>query len=173
MYVIVCVDPNFPAMRLELRRRPGELFNNLFRFLVHLRSGWLGRSALRLPGPLLAACCCVRRPDGMDSGFLKCGRSARKVSKQLNWHQWLGCVSFFCSGIIGNLSIHGAMRHNEKVLAELRVQQESPAFRNRAGRLDKWKELSRSARQQLQVELPTKHRLKLLGLGFGSFCAAH
>ena len=59
------------------------------------------------------------------------------------------------------------LRHNEKVLAEMRLQQQSPEYRNRTGRIDKWREFSRAARDQLQVELPVKERLSSLGLEIG------
>ena len=53
------------------------------------------------------------------------------------------------------------------MLAELRLQQQTPEFRNRTGRLDKWKELSRAAQQQLEVELPEKDRLSYLVVASG------
>ena len=54
-------------------------------------------------------------------------------------------------------------RFNEKVLAEMRRQEEMPSYRQRTGRLDKWKELSKAARDALEVELPAADRLTCPG----------
>ena len=50
-------------------------------------------------------------------------------------------------------------RHNEKVLAEIRSLQAAPEYLARAGRLDKWKQLAREARDMLPGKVAAPERL--------------
>lgn len=78
-------------------------------------------------------------PGGSDLRFLPNPKGARKCAKKLNWHQW-----------------------NEHVLAQQELETNDPISRQRASRLDKWKELSAAARQQLQLAPEGPDRLTYL-----------
>lgn len=76
---------------------------------------------------------------GSDTFCLPNAKNCRRAAKGLNWHQF-----------------------NERLLAQMEASCEDAQYRGRAGRLDKWRELSRVAREQLRLPLEDPERLQHL-----------
>jgi len=60
-----------------------------------------------------------------------------------------------------------ALRHNERLLARLEQEKESPQYRNRSSRLQKWRELATQAHQELDLHPAIPERIQQLGFKFG------
>lgn len=73
-----------------------------------------------------------------------------------------GCDARWCPNARGARRVSKRHQYNEHVLASAEAMQENACYRTRAGRLDKWKELGRTAREQLQLPPENPESLKYL-----------
>ena len=159
------VDPgNLPTTLKDAISRPGDLFNSLFRLAVRLRSV----------------------PGGCDSLWIPSPQNLRRAARGLNWHQRLRCTKksfsvglhfvrnvfknaicrkdclwsvFFLQGGFEGL-IH--LRFNERLLARLESEKETPQYKSRTGRLQKWRELCSQALSDLKLPETVPERIQIL-----------
>ena len=79
----------------------------------------------------------------------------------------------FCRISSSGVYLSVVLRHNERLLAKLEQEKESPQYRNRSSRLQKWRELATQAHQDLDLPPSIPERIEQLGLKFGSPTLSH
>ena len=157
-----------PDTLAEALAMKGDPWNNIFKLVVRMRSS----------------------VGGSDVAWVHNPRGCRKASRGLNWHQLLGrlgpvVVGVFCSFSSHTFSsgFHVAIRFvqfsgplqisppswprwNEKRIAEINSELNEPQVRSRAGRMQKWQELSLKARADLELPVAEHKRIMFLDWRF-------